>query len=258
MTDQQIEMLVGHANAPSQCLSMARIAKLGGYQNFRVGNLQYGRLGALFARYFGIEHLPNQTQALAEGISEKDKSGYFQWRLRPALLGALRKQWSELVFQSSEAEQAEEELFDQPNGLMLKPTERASIVQSRIGQGIYRRDMLALWQGRCALTNCDIPEVLIASHAKPWKLCTNQERLDKYNGLLLAAHVDALFDAGLIGFDPDGDLIISPRLSLVQISSLGLNVFKRLRFIKEGHRKYLAEHCRLNGLNALKRNSEWG
>lgn len=255
MTENQVEMLVGHANAPNHCLSMRKLAELGGYKNYRVGNLQYGRLGGLFAKYFKVDNLPNQTQALAVVSGIKDEFGEFQWKLREPLLEALRSHWSDLVFQSSEAEQAEFDLMGQADGVVLKPTEKASIVQSRIGQGVYRKEMLVLWDGRCALTNCDIPEVLVASHAKPWRSSTNQERLDKYNGLLLAAHVDALFDAGLIGFDGDGHLVRSPKLTLGQVEALGLKGFTRLRFIKEGHRKFFAEHCRIHGLIAPKHNS---
>lgn len=248
MTEHQVEMLVGHANAPSHCLSMRKLAELGGYKNYRVGNLQYGRLGGLFAKYFKVDKLPNQMQALAIVGGSRDEFGEFQWKLREPLLQALRSHWSDVVFQSSEVEQTEFDLIKQSNGLSLKPTERAAIVLSRIGQGIYRKNMFTLWGGKCALTECDIPEVLIASHAKSWKLSTNQERLDQYNGLLLAAHVDALFDAGLIGFGDDGALIKSPKLTKAQIHSLGLSEFKMLRFIKAEHRRYLKEHRTLHGL----------
>jgi putative restriction endonuclease len=39
--------------------------------------------------------------------------------------------------------------------------------------------------------------MLRASHIKPWSDCSNRERLDPLNGLLLVAHIDALFDNGL-------------------------------------------------------------
>jgi hypothetical protein len=249
MTENQVEMLVGHANSPNHCLSMRKLAELGGYKNYRVGNLQYGRLGGLFAKYFKVENLPNQTQALAIGSSTKDEFGEFQWRLKDPLLQALRSHWSDLVFQSGEAEQAEFDLTGRSGNAPLKPTERAAIIQSRIGQGLYRKNMLELWGGKCALTGCDIPEVLIASHAKPWKLSTNQERMDKYNGLLLAAHVDALFDIGLIGFDDRGFLIRSPKLTKAQFDNLGLSRFSGLRFIRNEHLRYLKEHRSLYKLS---------
>lgn len=39
--------------------------------------------------------------------------------------------------------------------------------------------------------------LLRASHAKPWKDSSDAEHLDVYNGLLLAVHLDALFDRGI-------------------------------------------------------------
>ena len=44
-----------------------------------------------------------------------------------------------------------------------------------------------------------------ASHAKPWAECANDaERLDVFNGFLLVANLNALFDRFLISFDDTG------------------------------------------------------
>jgi hypothetical protein len=48
--------------------------------------------------------------------------------------------------------------------------------------------------------------------------CT--ERLDVFNGLLLAVHLDAAFDAALISFADDGALMISA--GLIELSRLVL------------------------------------
>lgn len=55
-------------------------------------------------------------------------------------------------------------------------------------------------------------EVLGASHIKPWRLCTDAERLDPKNGLLLMAHIDALLDRGLISFASGGNLLVANSL----------------------------------------------
>ncbi|MGO7165362.1 HNH endonuclease, partial [Rhizobium johnstonii] len=64
--------------------------------------------------------------------------------------------------------------------------------------------MLAQWHGRCAVTSCNLPAVLRASHIVPWREASNAERLDPENGLPLVATLDALFDVGLISFDDQG------------------------------------------------------
>ncbi|MDH6259087.1 HAD-IC family P-type ATPase [Bradyrhizobium sp. BR13661] len=51
------------------------------------------------------------------------------------------------------------------------------------------------------------------SHVKPWSDSNNKERLDPANGFLLAAHLDALFDRGLISFADTGTMLLSPRLT---------------------------------------------
>ena len=48
------------------------------------------------------------------------------------------------------------------------------------------------------------------------------ERLDVYNGLLLAPHVDALFDGGWVTFLPTGAMLLSDRLPESALGSLGL------------------------------------
>jgi putative restriction endonuclease len=61
-----------------------------------------------------------------------------------------------------------------------------------------------------AVTGIEQPELLRASHIKPWAHCRNDaERLD--DGLLLTDDWDAAFDAGLAGFDANGVALFSPR-----------------------------------------------
>ena len=65
------------------------------------------------------------------------------------------------------------------------------------------------WSGACAVTGVAEPSLLRASHIIPWAKCeSDEERLNVYNGLLLAAHLDAAFDAGLISFEDDGRIIL--------------------------------------------------
>jgi len=87
-------------------------------------------------------------------------------------------------------------------------TEAQSLLKSRRGQGKFRADLIYLWTGRCAVTGLSNVTLLRASHIKPWAVSNNYERLDAYNGLLLAASVDRLFDQGLISFSDNGALLI--------------------------------------------------
>lgn len=65
----------------------------------------------------------------------------------------------------------------------------------------------------CPVTGTTFAPLLRASHIKPWAACENgNERLDPYNGIILAAHIDILFDQGWISFENDGRLLISKEL----------------------------------------------
>lgn len=93
-----------------------------------------------------------------------------------------------------------------------QPTTRQALVDARIGQGDYKKNLLTLWGNECAVTGCHLLEVVRASHAKPWRSSTDKERLDPNNGLPLIATLDILFDKGLIGFEDDGSMILSSDL----------------------------------------------
>lgn len=123
-------------------------------------------------------------------------------------------------------------------------TEAVREVVQRVGQDIFRRTLIEYWGGRCAVTGLDVVEVLRASHIKPWADCENDaERLDVFNGLLLAPHLDALFDRGLVTFSEEGQLLRSPQLSAHQWALLGIDgVEVRADSLADGHRKYLTWH----------------
>mgnify|MGYP005758311803 CR=1 FL=1 len=123
-------------------------------------------------------------------------------------------------------------------------TEAVREVVQRVGQDIFRRSLIEYWGGRCAVTGLDVVEVLRASHIKPWADCENDaERLDVFNGLLLAPHLDALFDRGLVTFSDEGQLLRSPQLSDRQWGLLGMGEVEAwAESLADGHREYLRWH----------------
>ncbi len=122
-------------------------------------------------------------------------------------------------------------------------TEVERMVRQRVGQQTYRDALLDYWGGACAVTGIDVPEVLRASHAKPWAACADDaERLDVFNGFLLSANLDALFDRFLISFDASGRLLVSASLAPSRREALGLGAPLRLRWLAPGHARYLAYH----------------
>lgn len=125
----------------------------------------------------------------------------------------------------------------------ISVTERTAEVTQRVGQDVFREALQEYWEGRCAVTGLALSPLLRASHSKPWAESSSEERLDVHNGFLLAVHLDALFDKGLITFLGDGALLISGQVSAGDRDLLGLQPgMQRLRWVADGHRPYLSYH----------------
>ena len=95
----------------------------------------------------------------------------------------------------------------------LQETERIALVKSRVGQGYFRKELIKKYNSSCVITGISEKKLLVASHIKPWAVCTNKERLSVENGLLLSPTFDKLFDCGLISFKNTGKILISSQLS---------------------------------------------
>lgn len=125
----------------------------------------------------------------------------------------------------------------------LESTDRESVVLARRGQGKFRDDLLEWWHG-CAVTGVEPPDLLRASHIKPWRSSTNEERLNPFNGLLLLPHYDHLFDRGYITFDEGGRMEASPAIVTVPVVRLGIDEDARLRRLSPEHLDFLEYHRR--------------
>lgn len=134
-------------------------------------------------------------------------------------------------------------VFQAKTAGLPRSTEAERLVVQRVGQDIFRQGLMEYWEGRCAITGLSIPELLRASHIKPWADCaTDAERLDVYNGLLLAPHLDALFDQGYITVAEDGKVVISTALDPAACRLVGVSEAASWRVPITGHRPYLAWH----------------
>lgn len=97
----------------------------------------------------------------------------------------------------------------------LGPTEVDRTVRARRVQGFFRSAVLNTYGCRCALTDIAVPALLNASHIIPWS-ADERRRADPRNGLCLNVFHDRAFDRGLITFDTDWRLVLSPRVRLAQ------------------------------------------
>ena len=125
----------------------------------------------------------------------------------------------------------------------VEETERESLIQSRLGQGMFRQKLIEYWQG-CAVSDCTFVPLLRASHIKPWRESTNEERLDVYNGLLLSPNLDAAFDQGYISFDMTGRILLSKHIK--GPDAYALRITPKLKIkpkrLNQAHHNYFEYH----------------
>jgi len=123
----------------------------------------------------------------------------------------------------------------------LTQSQRETLILARRGQGQYRKQLVEMWNG-CSITGAGPAEILRASHIKPWHACSSyEERLDKYNGLLLLPNLDALFDRALITFDEDGRIVVSRRVPKRHWDRLGISLKMKVRLLPQ-HAIYFVHH----------------
>ncbi|MBN2035706.1 MAG: HNH endonuclease [Chitinispirillaceae bacterium] len=124
----------------------------------------------------------------------------------------------------------------------ISKTEREAIIKSRIGQGLYRNRAIELWK-TCSVTGFTKEDVLIASHIKPWKMSSNEERINPYNSLLLVPTLDKLFDNGYIAFESNGNIMLSNKVDQKDWNRIGINKALRLREVPYETKHFLNYHC---------------
>jgi hypothetical protein len=122
-------------------------------------------------------------------------------------------------------------------------TDREAIVRSRVGQGLFKQRVMQI-ETYCRITGVDNLSHLVASHCKPWRDSSNEERLNGENGLLLTPSIDHLFDRGFIGFEDSGNLIISPVAHIPSLQRMGVETDCSVNVggFTEGQRRFLEYH----------------
>lgn len=227
-------MLVAHAEAPECKLSVHQIASAGGYDHPNATYSQYGHLADRIARALGeTEQRWVKTRTIATDSRTPNKE--LIWQMHAGLANALvRLGWASRAGAPN--------VFEDNAQAFDLDTERDALVRARIGQSPFRFALLRYWGNSCAVTGITESAVLRASHIKPWRDASDEERLDPNNGLLLAAHMDALFDSGLITFEAKGQIRLSSLLTEETKQKLNITITMRLRRVTKDHETYLVHH----------------
>ena len=210
-----------------------------------------------FANCGQLNKRPGRTtkkyfKVCSNSIEELEQWSWFKYQKGLTLCGTCKKKgllvaWCAEIpnFQTASALSLKSDIDELEKCLASKTdpekrTEIETLIKARLGQGSFRQNVLEQYPS-CPLTGLDIQPLLIASHIKPWSKCNNEERLDPSNGLMLAPNIDALFDSGLITFDTDGTIKISPTIDSENQKRLGIAPDMKLKIRPESE-KYFEYH----------------
>ena len=246
ISEIDLKMLKANLEAPHQTVTATQLSNIMDFSNFNAANLRYGTFARKLCDFFKVK----PAQFLYVLVYFKKINDEWHWTLRENVVAAI----IELnLFENATIPNIvnEIEVFknDQKS---VEITTKEAIIQSRIGQGLFRVSLIEYWQG-CSVTGCQLFEILKASHIKPWRYSNNSERLNLFNGLLLMPNLDSLFDCGLISFDEKGKILISKLLNRKYLKIMGINDSMSLRKIENDHKIFLQYHR----TSIFKSNSKW-
>lgn len=139
-------------------------------------------------------HIQRGIKGLSHG-SKLDKKIYDEFS----------NNWEDLVYES---EVLLTEKAIQTRGDQNMETDAQQLVKSRLKQGFFREIVLASYNNVCAITGLPLPELLVASHIKPWAE-DKANRLNPTNGICLNALHDKAFDKGLLTITNDYKVKVS-------------------------------------------------
>jgi Predicted restriction endonuclease len=118
---------------------------------------------------------------------------------------------------TSEEEALQTGSFDPTSVADTRKRVTAAIIRRR-GQPAFRKALMDAYSGVCAISGCNLPDVLEAAHVHPYK----GDHTDVVsNGLLLRADIHTLFDLGLIAIESKNMLVrVAPQLASTSYAEL--------------------------------------
>jgi HNH endonuclease len=144
-----------------------------------------------------------------------------------------------MVFLEELDDQKQKELIDVVNDNTIINTKKEDIILGRVGQKSFQDKIKHFWKNKCAITGSEI--LLTAGHIKPWKISSDRERLDVYNGILLSPNYDKAFDYGYISFENDGNIILAKSVYQA-LKLMGIIESNHIDGFTPFHHKYLEYH----------------
>lgn len=193
-------------------------------------------------------HLPEKYSPLTE-VGNGLQSVYLAAvpsTMAAVLAELIGSEYATVLDPASTVEESVEELGDRAEEIIrgrsdLTSTSKDQLIRVRRGQGVFKTNV-RLYEKTCRVTGVAEISHLRASHIKPWCVSDDQEKLDGCNGLLLAPHVDHLFDRGFISFTSQGDLLVSEKLPNTILNRWGIALSLNVGRFNTEQARYLEYH----------------
>lgn len=178
--------------------------------------------------------LPNVSYLSVLKLRDSEKRLYYYFKM-------FIDYKSDLVTYVMKDEEEQEQRIT--NDSKISEKTKSSLINSRIGQGDYRRKLLEECPF-CPFTMVGDERLLVASHIKPWVLADDKEKVDPKNGFLFTPTYDRLFDRGFITFEDDKTMVVSPWISPMNQKRLGIYTGKLIDKLPldNKRKKYLQFH----------------
>jgi hypothetical protein len=160
-------------------------------------NLYHYQQSTRYDLLYGGERFPPKAiynVALKRALGKDDKTGNDS-----GLAGgeAVNKPLEQLNFRVVPKDDVEVDL-DEPDAGLDGRAQRT--IGSRRGQRRFRKLLLNVYGGLCAVTNSHVADILDACHVKPY---SDFRDYAINNGILLRTDIHTLFDLGLVKINPD-------------------------------------------------------
>ena len=155
--------------------------------------------------YLDPEFRASGRMGLSGGVSKLDREVYAEFA----------GDWPRL---SSEAEELVQlPIFDlvEPvyNGPGRQKKKTYAEISDKQARRFFRKAVMSAYEGRCCISGLTVPQMLIASHIKPYAVSDRAtERANPANGLCLNAFYDRAFDQGLMTVLPDLTILVSKQV----------------------------------------------
>ncbi len=161
------------------------------------------------------------------------------------LIGAPAKQVRDIARHldpEQQRRQAEAAITNAIERSPIEETTRQALISARRGQGRFREEVLGV-ETKCRVTGVEDRRLLIASHIRPWHRCPeNEQRLDRFNGLMLTPTFDRMFDRGLMTFEDNGDVHLSASVRPEVVQRIGLAGVRNVGRFRPEQESYLEYH----------------